>query len=329
MGHRLRAAILGAVSLLLIVLVALGSFTYMRFHAPGPLEADTTIIIPKGSGLTVIARRLTQAGVLDESWTFRLVAVVSGDAGRLRAGEYRFPAAVSPYDVLQHLQSNQVIERSVTFPEGISVIQALNILDTAIGLRGTVFPRPQEGDLLPETYHYQWGESRNRLIERMRQAMDQIVEDLWPHRQADLPFKDPQQAVVLASIVEKETAQPDERARVAAVFINRLRAGMRLQSDPTVIYALTEGLPLGRPLTRSDLATASPYNTYRVTGLPPGPICLPGKASLRAVLHPARTRDLYFVADGSGGHAFAETLAEHNRNVARWRKINQSQKNVQ
>ena len=332
MGRRRRVAILFGMSLLSLVIVSVGLvfFIYIRFHSSGPLAADTTFIVPKGSGLNSIARRLTAAGILDESWTLRLVAVISGDAGLLRAGEYHFSAGVSAYDVLQRLRSNQVVQRSITFPEGISVIQALNILDATQGLRGIVFPRPQEGDILPETYQYQWGESRNTLIERMRQAMSQTLGDLWPQRQVDLPLKDPQQAVVLASIVEKETAQPDERDRVAAVFINRLRAGMRLQSDPTVIYALTEGLPLGRPLTRSDLATPSPYNTYRVAGLPPGPICLPGKASLMAVLHPAQTDDLYFVADGSGGHAFAKTLAEHNRNVAQWRKINkrETQKNV-
>ncbi len=336
MDHRRQVAILVVVSLLslVIVSVALGGVVYSRFHASGPSQTDTAVVIPKGSGLSAIARRLTEAGILSESWIFRLMVVISGDAGLLRAGEYHFPAGVSPHDIVQRLRSSQVIQRSITFPEGISVAQALTVLDAAEGLQGIVFPRPREGTLLPETYHYQWGESRNALIERMSQAMSETLDNLWSHRQADLPLKNPQQAVILASIVEKETAQPDERARVAAVFINRLRAGMRLQSDPTVIYALTRGLPLGRSITRRDLAIQSPYNTYHVAGLPPGPICLPGTASLEAVLNPVETKDLYFVADGSGGHAFAETLAGHNRNVARWRKISkrlsesQKQKNV-
>jgi UPF0755 protein len=232
--------------------------------------------------------------------------------------------------VLDKLVAGDVVLRQVTIPEGLTTAQVLDLLAGVDGLEGTISMPPSEGSLLPETYDYTLGDTREMLIERMRKGMDSLIAELWPKRAAELPLKSPEEAVILASIVEKETGIPAERPRVAAVFVNRLKRGMPLQSDPTVIYGLTRGKVasvangegiLGRKLIRADLDLDNPYNTYRILGLPPGPIANPGRASLEAVLNPPATTELYFVADGTGGHAFASTLEEHNRNVARWRKL--------
>jgi len=244
------------------------------------------------------------------------------DAGSLRAGEFAFPAHVSPVEAAEILKAGKTVVRKVTFPEGLTSFEIVDILNRTEGLTGDVALIPGDGALLPETYHFSYGDSREGLIERMSLKMQEALETLWVERDEDLPLKRMDDAVVLASIVEKETGLHAERPLVAAIFINRLRKGMRLQSDPTVVYALTEGKgELDRALTRQDWKIESPYNTYRINGLPPGPIANPGLASLQAVFHPAKTKDLYFVADGTGGHVFAETLKEHNRNVAQWRRI--------
>jgi len=212
------------------------------------------------------------------------------------------------------------VERKLTVPEGLTVMEILALVRAADGLQGTITLHPDEGTLLPQTYFYSYGDSRDAVVQRMRKAMDETLDELWPGRQDDLPIGSKRQALILASIVEKETGIPDERPRVAAVFVNRLRLGMRLESDPTVSYGMTLGRkPLGRDLTRADLQAPTPYNTYTNAGLPPGPIANPGRATIEAALNPAKTKDLYFVADGSGGHAFAATLDQHNRNVANWR----------
>lgn len=295
---------------------------YRRAEAPGPLTAPTAVVIPSGSGVSSIARRLAEAGVIDSPDLFRIVARLDARARRLKAGEYAFPAGVSLTGAIGILERGETVVHRLTIPEGLTSAAVLARLAEAPALEGDLPPPPPDGSLLPETYHYQWGDDRAALVGRMRDSMRQVLEELWPERVDDLPFETAEEAVVLASIVEKETAVAAERPLVAGVFINRLRRGMRLQSDPTVAYALTGGdAELERALTRADWAVDSPYNTYRHAGLPPGPIANPGRESIAAVLRPAKTDYLYFVADGSGGHAFAKTLAEHNRNVARWRRL--------
>ncbi len=306
----------------LIALGAVAAWAVDRYVSPGPLKEPATLIIPRGIGVDGIARRLAEAGVIDNRLLFTLAARLGGDRA-LQAGEYAFAPGMSARGVMELLRSGRTVVRRLTIAEGLTTAQVLDGLRSADGLEETVSPIPGEGELLPETYHYSYGHDRNRLIERMRRAMDETLVELWATRAPGLPFDTPREALVLASIVEKETAVPEERARIAAVFINRLRRGMRLQSDPTVVYALTDGeRPLDRPLGHADLEIDSPYNTYVVDGLPPGPICNPGRASIRAVLNPLETDELYFVADGSGGHVFSRTLEEHNRNVRRWRNQN-------
>jgi len=295
---------------------------YGQFVQPGPLVAERAVVIPKGSGLDGISKILVEAGVVAEPLVFRLGVRLRKDAGSLRAGEFAFPAHVSPVEAAEILKAGKTVVRKVTFPEGLTSYEIVDILNRTEGLTGDVALIPGDGALLPETYHFSYGDSREGLVERMSLKMQEALETLWVERDEDLPFKRMDDAVVLASIVEKETGLHAERPLVAAVFINRLRKGMRLQSDPTVVYALTEGKgELDRALTRQDWKIESSYNTYRINGLPPGPIANPGLASLQAVFHPAKTKDLYFVADGTGGHVFAETLKEHNRNVAQWRRI--------
>ncbi len=311
---------------LLIVLSAVAggglAWGYALWAAPGPLKIDATIIIPKGAGVKRITQLLHSELVIGAPLIFRLGVRLSGADKGLQAGEYAFPAHISPQDVATALTSGKTVVRRLTLAEGLTTAQVLAQLSVTEGLKGLAALRPAEGALLPETYHFSYGDSRAELIERMMQAMDETLDQLWEKRSKGLPFNTPAEALVLASMVEKETALPQERPRIAAVFINRLRKGMRLQSDPTVAYALTEGKePLGRSLTKADLKAPSPYNTYWARGLPPGPICNPGRASIAAVLNPPVTAEFYFVADGAGGHVFARTLKGHNRNVARWRKV--------
>ncbi len=293
-----------------------------RLERAGPLAADTVVYIPQGSGLDAIAGQLERAGVIEDPLVFRLGARVLGATRGLRAGEYLFPAALSMRGAIELLTSGRTVVRRLTLAEGLTSFEAVAVVEMAEALEGEVGTVPAEGSLLPETYHYARGDRRADLVARMGRALDETLGELWPGRAPGLPIATPREAVVLASIVEKETGRPDERPLVASVFINRLKKGMRLQSDPTVVYGLTGGRgALGRALTRQDVQAPSAYNTYLIDGLPPGPIANPGRAALEAVLNPAKTPYLYFVADGSGGHAFARTLAEHNRNVAKWRKL--------
>ncbi len=309
---------------ILVVGAGAGNLLWLseQYKKPGPLAGEATVIVPKGAGVRAIAEQLADAGVIASPLVFRLGVRIQEAESDLRAGEYAFPAAISARDVVALLKSGKTVVRRLTVPEGLTTAQVLELVAETPALTGETGPPPGEGTLLPETYHFSYGDARAAVIARMRDAMKAELDALWATRASGLPLETPEQAVILASIIEKETAVPEERRRVAAVFVNRLRKGMLLQSDPTTIYSLTGGVgPLDRPLTRKDLATASPYNTYVSPGLPPGPIANPGRDSLAAALNPLDSEEFYFVADGAGGHAFARTLDEHERNVARWRRI--------
>jgi UPF0755 protein len=311
-------------ALICLTLAAIGLWhlAVERFEGPGPLAAERIVFIPRGAGVEQIAQTLANAGVIEEPIVFELGVRVLEAGRRLKAGEYRFPAAVSMAGAVGILEQGRTVVYSLTLPEGLTNAQAVALVAAAEALSGEVGAQPGEGSFLPETYHFTRDDERAALLRRMAEAMDRTLAELWAARAEGLPLKTPAEALVLASIVEKETGVAGERPLVASVFVNRLRRGMRLQSDPTVVYGITRGQgPLGRALTHRDLETPSAYNTYVIDGLPPGPIANPGRAAVEAALRPAESPYLYFVADGSGGHAFATTLQEHNRNVAKWRKV--------
>ena len=304
---------------------------WSRFHEPGPAGAETTVVIERGLGVRAIGQRLADAGIITDPLVFAAGVRVYGEGRPLQAGEYLFPARLSMRQVMEQMIDGATVVHRLTVPEGLTVAEICALVAAAPDLTGDMpAAKPAEGALLPETYFYAKGDTREDLLKRMEKAMQDTLAELWPARDPKLPLTTKDEVVILASIVEKETGVAGERPRVASVFFNRLDQGMPLQSDPTVIYAITDGQkPLGRALTKADLQAADPYNTYVNTGLPPGPIANPGRASLEAVLNPDSTKDLYFVADGSGGHAFAETLDEHNKNVAAWRKLQQQQSQTQ
>ena len=298
-----------------------------RFDAPGPLAADRVVNIPHGSGIRDIADVLAREGVIEQPWVFVGGVLVLKAREDLRAGEYQFKAHASLRDVVATIVDGRVVAHQFTVPEGLTSEQIVARLLNDDVLTGNIKEIPREGSLLPDTYNFGRGLTREQMIQHMQQAQQRILKEIWDHRSPDLPIKTPDQLVTLASIVEKETGKPDERSRVAAVFVNRLKQRMRLQSDPTIIYGLVGGKgTLGRPIMRSEIDQPTPYNTYQIDGLPPGPIANPGRASLEAAANPARTRELYFVADGSGGHAFAETYEQHQKNVARLRQMESDQK---
>jgi UPF0755 protein len=318
MGRTVR--ILGG-ALLLLAFAAAGAAWYgwRAYTAPGPLAEQAQVVVPRG-GTEAVGGALLRGGVVADSRAFAAASLLTRGEGRVRAAEFAFPPGASLRDVLDILRHGRPVQRRLTIPEGLNVRQIAALFEAADGLIGEM-PPLSEGALLPDTYVYQYGEPRAPIIRRAEAAMAAALEEAWRERAPDLPLASPREALVLASIIEEETGVPEERTRVAAVYVNRLRRGMPLQSDPTVAYAAADGAKLDRPLTRADLDRDTPFNTYRNRGLPPAPIASPGRESLRAATRPAQSEDLYFVADGTGGHAFARTLDEHNRNVARWREI--------
>lgn len=316
-----------AILAVVLSMVAVAATGYYYRQSPGPLAQPETVIIPRGIGFYRTVMALTEHGVIDFPPVFAMLAIVEGKARKFRAGEYLFPAESSPATVMDMLVRGVVVPHKLTVPEGFTVRDVTALLANEPLLSGEIEGPIEEGSLLPETYYFVYGDTRQEMLARMQLGQATALAELWPKRSRDLPFETPQQAVTLASIVEKETRIEEERGLIAAVFVNRLKRGMPLQADPTVIYAIErEQGPLGRELTTADLAVASPYNTYKIIGLPPGPICNPGYASLAAVLNPPDTGDYYFVADGEGGHRFSSTLEKHNGNVRQYRKrIRQSQ----
>lgn len=311
----LMLVVVGGVALLLV-----GRQAYL---AAGPLDQDVGVVIDRGASVEAIATGLEERGIISNRYVFMAAAYVSGATAKMQAGEYRISSAASMQEVMERLVSGRVVQHQITVPEGLSSAQIVERLNANEVLTGLVEEIPPEGSLLPETYRFSRGMSRARLLEIMQTEQARVVAGIWENRDPDLPLDSPEDLVTLASIVEKETGMAGERRRVAAVFVNRLREGMRLQSDPTILYGLYGGDAWNRPRTlhRSELDRPNPYNTYQIDGLPPGPIANPGRAALEATANPAETDELFFVADGSGGHVFAATYEEHQRNVARWRAI--------
>jgi UPF0755 protein len=319
------------ITIVLLLLIGTGTAYYYGrqvLESPGPLKEDKVVNIPARAGKRDIADVLQREGVIDVNpWLFIGGVFAMKASSDLKPGEYSFQKNASLRDVIATIVEGKVVQHSVTIAEGLTSEQIVARLSDNDIFSGSVREIPREGTLLPETYKFPRGTTREQVIQRMQAAQKRVIAEIWERRSADVPLKSPEQLVTLASIVEKETGKPDERSRVAAVFVNRLRQKIKLQSDPTIIYGLVGGKgTLGRPIKRSEITQPSPYNTYVIDGLPPGPISNPGRASLEAAANPARTRDLFFVADGTGGHAFTETYDQHQKNVA---KLRATEKQVQ
>ncbi|MEM8798957.1 MAG: endolytic transglycosylase MltG [Pseudomonadota bacterium] len=327
--HRKRRGLLLCIVVLLGGLLGLGAYGYHSifkgYYAPGARSEVTTLAIERGTSVPRILDAVSQASQTISPLRLRLAIRFFGPKGSLKAGEYQLEPTMSAADIVGLIISGKSLQHRFTLAEGLTNADVRNLMSAETKLTGSIDVWPSEGALLPDTYAFARGSARGELLGRMQAARTEHLQAQWDSRAPDLPLASPEEALILASIVEKETGRSDERDKVAGVFINRLRRGMRLQSDPTVIYGITYGEPLGRPLSRGDLREKTAFNTYVIDRLPPTPICHPGRASIKAVLNPAETDALFFVADGSGGHAFANTLNEHNRNVRRWRALRREQ----
>lgn len=322
------------ITFLLIVLICVAGLFYIvrrQFDLAGPLAYPTVFVVPRGEGVSAIARRLEQEGIINDRWTFFIAARYFKVHDKIKSGEYNIKANASLRDILDTLVEGKSILYSVSIPEGLTSYQIVERLKADQDLAGDIAEIPPEGSLLPDTYRFAKGTSREELIRRMQGEQKKFLDGLWPGRSHELQSAKPEDVVNIAAIVEKEASRADERPRVAAVYWNRLKKGMPLQADPTIIYGASEGKgTLGRPIQKSELQDAdNPYNTYKIKGLPPTPIANPGRAAIEAALNPAKSSDLYFVADGTGGHAFAENYADHQRNVAKWRKIEKEREDEQ
>jgi UPF0755 protein len=318
-------------SMALFLMLGAGALIYWgagQFEGAGPLREEATYVVPRGSGAQTIAAGLEREGIISDAQVFEYGVRFAGAGGELKPGEYAFAPGISMRGVMEKLRGGQSIVHSVTVPEGWTVQRVYDRIAASEVLVGDMPELVPEGTLRPDTYLVQRGDSRSTLIQRMRDAQDQLVAEIWERRDPEIPVDDVGEFLTLASIVERETGIDSERPHVASVFINRLRKGMRLQSDPTFLYGVYGGAgkPSDRPVTQSDIDSDTPYNTYRINGLPPGPIANPGRAALEAVANPIETDDVYFVADGTGGHVFAETLDEHNRNVRQYREFERQQR---
>ena len=322
-----RFGFFAIIALLFLILAMPVLYCFMSIFMPGPLTENRVVVIQKGTSVSEIATLLDNNGVIINPFAFRIAAKILAD-NNLQAGEYSFSSKESIADAIIALRDGRSVARKFTVTEGLTSYEVVEMLKDEPVLTGDVAEIPADGSLLPETYYYIYGDSRKSIIDRMQKKHREAMKELWDKRSPDVAVKSKEEAVILASLIEKETGKKaEERARVAGVFYNRLRLGMRMQSDPTVIYAVTDGKGgLERSLTYKDLDAPSPFNTYVNAGLPPSPICNPGRAAIEAALHPEQNDFIYFVADGTGGHAFSTTLPEHNRNVQNWNKINSSTK---
>ena len=320
--------VLSAIVLLVLAAVVAVYFGKQAFDGPGPSETVSTIVIKPNTGVQDIAEQLQRRGLISDARLFQLGLRAHGNQAKLKAGEYEIKAHASMRDIMELLKSGKSVLYSITVPEGLTVEQAFKRIAEQDALSGSLPETlPPEGSLAADTQRFTRGTTRQQIVDKMLADQKKLVDEIWNRRADGLPLANIEEFVTLASIVEKETGRSDERSRVAAVFINRLKKGMRLQSDPTIIYGLYggKGKPADKPIYQSDLQKPTPYNTYLISGLPPTPIANPGRAALEAVANPSETDDLYFVADGSGGHVFASSLDEHNENVARWRQVEKKQ----
>lgn len=321
-------------ALLMFMIVVIGIsmavfilYSYKQVTSKGPLIEAKNVVIPRGATLRKVAKILYNENVIAKELPFIILVKSLGNSKLLKAGEFRFPARSSTEQAMRVLIRGESVARKITIAEGLTSYQIINLLFETQGLEGDINEMPKDGELLPETYHYSLGDEKQEILDRMKSAMSKAKEELWKTRDKNTYVKSIEQAVILASIIEKETALTSERATISGVFVNRLKKRMRLQTDPTVIYAISDGKGfLDRPLSKRDLRTKHPYNTYTSYGLPPSPICNPGKEAIYAAIHPEKNKYLYFVADGTGGHVFSKTLREHNRNVLKWRKIEKTRR---
>lgn len=305
-----------------IPLAFFGAALYAAYIILTPLAATKHVIIPRQAGFRGSVEVLAQADVIRMPLVFEMMAYVTGKAHRFKAGEYQFDKGLNAIDVMNMIVDGEVVLRKFTVPEGSNMREVIHMLEAEKTLSGATPTDVKEGQLLPETYYFTYGDSRASMVKRMQGGMKKLMDELWQHRDPSLPLATPEEAVTLASIVEEETGRPEERARIAGVFFNRLKMGMKLQSDPTILYGLGRGGKNdNRAITREDIVSLTAYNTYVIEGLPAGPISNPGRASLQAVMHPEAHDYIYFVADGRGGHAFARSLAEHNENVRNWKSL--------